>query len=275
MGAGERGAGRPIHVEEDPDQESAGDVILGGEALLLRETGARLRAHRQRVGLTQAALARRAGVSVRFLVALESGQGNISLGRLWGLCEALRLPLDRLLQGLGPGGSEKIALVGLRGAGKSALGQALAGARGCPFVELDRRVEEAAGMRLPEIFELRGESHYRAVEARVLDAILDAPGPMVIATGGSLVTAPETWRALRARARTAWLKASPESHLRRVLAQGDMRPMAGRPEALRELGELWAERAPLYAAADLTVDTDTLGEAAALAALVAWVGGRA
>ena len=271
---GERGAGGPVEVVEQPELDSDGDVILGGEALLLRETGARLRGHRLRAGLTQAALARRAGVSVRFLVALESGQGNISLGRLWGVCEALRLPLDRLMAGLGPGGPQKVALVGLRGAGKSALGRALAAARGWPFVELDRRVEDAAGMGLQEIFELRGEAHFRAVEARVLDVILDEPGPMVIATGGSLVTAPETRRALRARARTAWLQASPESHLKRVLAQGDMRPMAGRPEALRELGQIWRERAPLYAAADLTVDTDQLGETGALAALVAWVGGR-
>jgi XRE family aerobic/anaerobic benzoate catabolism transcriptional regulator len=243
------------------------------EAALLAEVGARVRARRAAAGLTQAALAQRAGVSVRFLVALEAGQGNISLGRLWGVCAALRTPLEALLAGLGPGGREKIALVGLRGAGKSSLGRQLAAARGWPFVELDRRVEEAAGMRLGALFELRGEAHYRALEAQALAELLDEAGPVVIAAGGSIVTAPETWARLRQGARTVWLKASPASHLGRVQAQGDMRPMQGRPEALAELTALWAERAPLYAQADLTVDTDARGEAGALSALLGWAAG--
>jgi XRE family aerobic/anaerobic benzoate catabolism transcriptional regulator len=263
-GAGE-GPGGPA--------QPAGEGSAGAaEAALLGAVGARVRARRLAAGLTQAGLAQQAGVSVRFLVALEAGQGNISLGRLWGVCAALRAPLAELLAGLGPGGKEKVALVGLRGAGKSSLGRALAAARGWPFVELDRKVEEAAGMRLGELFELRGEAHFRALEARALDALLDPAGPMVIATGGSIVTAPETWARLRAGARTAWLKASPAAHLARVQAQGDLRPMQGRPEALAELTALWTERAPLYGQADLTVDTD-LGQDSALRALLGWASG--
>ena len=111
-------------------------------------------------------------------------------------------------------------------------------------------------MRLGEIFEIQGEAAYREAEARVLDALLRAPGTAVIATGGSIVTAPATWRRLREGARTVWLRASPATHLARVQAQGDLRPMLGRPAALQELEAILAARAPLYAEADLTLDTE-------------------
>ncbi len=234
---------------------------------LLHQVGKRLRAKRTAWGITQAELARRAGVSPRFLVQLEKGEGNISVSRLADVCEALDLPMSTLFQGVGPGRPKKIALVGLRGAGKSTVGSQLAAAMDAPFIELDRRVEEAAGMSLGEIFELRGEAHYRGLERETLDRVLRQPGPAVIAAGGSIVTAPDTWRRLQEGTRTVWLKASPASHLERVRAQGDLRPMEGRPNAAKELESILSERSQLYAQADLHLDTDSLGVHGVVAAL--------
>lgn len=242
--------------------------------MLLASIGARLRTRRLEKGLTQAVLAKAAGVSPRFLVQLEKGEGNISVQRLAGVCAALELPLEHLFAGLGPGLPTKVALVGLRGAGKSTLGRAVADALGHAFVELDAHVQEAAGMSLGEVFELRGEAGYRELEAQVLESVLSDPAPLVIATGGSLVTSADTWRRLRGGARTAWLKAAPESHLSRVMAQGDLRPMRGRPNARGELEGILSSRAPLYAQADQHFDTDALGERGTLAALLAWVRGE-
>lgn len=236
---------------------------------LLIALGARLRSRRVSLGLTQAVVAEVTGISVRYLVQAEQGEANLSVARLHELCLALDLSLEELFRGLGPAGvdHQKIALVGLRGAGKTTVGARLAAQLGAPFVELDREVEAAAGMSLAEIFELRGEAEYRALEFAALEAALARPGPAVLATGGSLVKAPDTWARLRAHALTVWLRATPASHLHRVQAQGDLRPMYGRPDALRELEAILAERAPLYAQADLVLDTDALGVEGAVAAL--------
>jgi XRE family aerobic/anaerobic benzoate catabolism transcriptional regulator len=227
--------------------------------VLLNHIGSRLRARRRVWELTQAELARRAGVSPRFLVQLEKGEGNISVGRLADVCEALELPLADLFRGIGPGRPNKIALVGLRGAGKSTVGEQLARTLDAEFIELDARVEAEAGMTLSEIFELRGEAHYRTLEREVLERVLRGSGPAVIAAGGSIVTAADTWKRLQEGARTVWLKASPASHLERVRAQGDLRPLQGRPNAQAELEAILDERAGLYAEADLHLDTDGLG----------------
>jgi XRE family aerobic/anaerobic benzoate catabolism transcriptional regulator len=150
----------------------------------------------------------------------------------------------------------KVALVGLRGAGKSTVGRALADRLGVPLVEVDRAVEEAAGLRLGEIFEYHGAARYRELERQVLARLLAEPGRAVLATGGSVVTDPVGWEMLRRGARTVWLRASPESHLARVEAQGDFRPMRGREDALAELKGILAAREPLYAQADVLADTD-------------------
>ena len=139
------------------------------------------------------------------------------------------------------------------------MGTRLAEELNAPFIELDRWVEESAGMSLGEIFELRGEAHYRSLERQTLERVLRQPGPAVIAAGGSIVTAPDTWRRLQEGARTVWLMAAPASHLERVRAQGDLRPMQGRPNAAKELEAILAERSQLYAEADLHLDTDRLG----------------
>ena len=214
---------------------------------------------RQAWGLTQAELAQRAQVSPRFLVQLEKGEGNISVGRLAEVCDALDISLEDLFRGLGPGRPKKIALVGLRGAGKSTVGAQLAAALEATFIELDALIEQEAGMSLRELFELRGEAHYRTLEREVLERVLRDPHAAVIAAGGSIVTAPDTWRRLQEGARTVWLQASPASHLERVRAQGDLRPMEGRPNALVELEAILDERAGLYAEADVHIDTDVLG----------------
>lgn len=226
---------------------------------LLSQIGARLRARRTAWDLTQAELARRAGVSPRFLVQLEKGEGNISVGRLAEVCATLELPLADLFRGIGPGRPNKVALVGLRGAGKSTVGERLSAALSVDFIELDALVEQEAGMSLRELFELRGEAHYRTLEREVLERVLRTPEAVVIAAGGSIVTAADTWRRLQEGTQTVWLKASPASHLERVRAQGDLRPMEGRPNALAELEAILDERSGLYAEADVHLDTDVLG----------------
>ena len=225
---------------------------------LLQAIGQRLRAQRSRIGMTQAQLASSANVSPRFLVQLEKGEGNISVQRLAAVCAELSLPLADLFRGLGPTQSNKIALVGLRGAGKSTIGRALAKSLSVSFVELDAEIAARAGMSIGEIFELWGEAHYRNLEDRVLADVLNRPESLVMATGGGIVTSPPAWQRLQEGARTVWLRASPASHLRRVQAQGDLRPMRGRPDAQGELKVILAEREPLYSRAESILDTDSL-----------------
>ena len=157
----------------------------------------------------------------------------------------------------------RIALVGLRGAGKSTIGRRLARALHAPFVELDARIERVAGMTIGQIFDLNGERHFRRIEREALQALAAEPGPLVVATGGGIVTEPETWALLRTAFTTVWLSAAPEDHWTRVVAQGDRRPMAGKSDAMSELKGLLEARRPLYGQADLTIDTSrhAVGEA--------------
>jgi XRE family transcriptional regulator, aerobic/anaerobic benzoate catabolism transcriptional regulator len=154
-----------------------------------------------------------------------------------------------------PAGVKPIALLGVRGAGKSSVGAALAKRLGVAFVELDQRIEQAAGLPLGELFALHGESYYRRIEHEVLSLLLADPPPMVLATGGSIVNDPTNYALLRARCRTIWLSAQPEDHWNRVIAQGDHRPMAKNPHAFEELRALLTARDKLYARADHTIET--------------------
>lgn len=205
-------------------------------------------------------LAERAGVSERFLVQLEGGEGNISVARLEDVAEALGTSGAELLAAASRPTSASphrpvVALVGLRGAGKSTIGAAVAKELGVPFVELDELIVREAQMTLATIFEIHGETYYRKMEREVLRRLLVEKKPMVLATGGSLVTDAETWALLRGRARTVWLKARPEEHWTRVVTQGDVRPMRDRPRAMNELRALLASRGPLYEQAGVTIDT--------------------
>ena len=226
-----------------------------------------MRASRAARGLTRRAVAVRSGVSERFLAQIESGRGNVSLLRLAEVAAALEVPLVSLLAGAEvpaprlpdrPAAPPRIALVGLRGAGKSTIGRRLAKTLGAPFVELDSRIEAAAGLTIGQIFDLNGERHFRRLEREVLERLAAAPGPMVLATGGGLVTEPETWALLRSAFTTVWLSASPQDHWTRVVAQGDRRPMADNPDAMTELKGLLEARRPLYGQADITIDTSRL-----------------
>ncbi len=149
----------------------------------------------------------------------------------------------------------RIALIGLRGAGKSTLGARLAKAMGVPFIELDREIERESGTSLSEVFDLLGQSAYRRYERRALETVIERHDRAVIATGGSIVSEPATFDLLLSACFTVWLTAAPEEHMSRVVAQGDYRPMAENDEAMEDLRRILAGRNALYAKADVTIDT--------------------
>ena len=224
---------------------------------LLSQIGNRVRTRRTSMGWTLREIAERSGVSSRFLSDLEAGKGNISVARLADVARALDVPIVSLLPS-----EEKqrpaIALVGLRGAGKSTIGKSLSKHLGVAFVELDTLIEKEANLSLGELFSLHGESYYKRLAYDILLKLLARNEPMVIATGGSVVTDPETWQLLKRRTHTVWVKATPEDHWKRVLVQGDTRPMANRTSAMGELRSILSLRAPLYAEAAQTIDTSSL-----------------
>lgn len=247
--------------------------------------GAEVRRQRQARGLTLRGLAEASGLSERFVSDLERGVGNISIARLVEVSVALDVPVVQLVAPLDRARSEArvgrrvIALVGLRGAGKSTLGARAAERLGYRFAELDQAVEARAGLPLGQIFEIHGEGYYRRVER---DALLELIGAlegsrargMVIATGGGIVGDDESWALLAKRTRTVWLMARPEDHYARVMAQGDLRPMKNRPTAMAELRALLTARAPRYAEAEHAVDTSTLGLEASVEDIVRWARGE-
>jgi XRE family aerobic/anaerobic benzoate catabolism transcriptional regulator len=261
----------------------------------LAELGARVRAWRARRGMTRKQLATDSGLSERFLADVESGKGNVSINSLEAAARALNITILELMQdaprpalarvhglvarlddsqldqaygllaasfGLGDaqGRDKRIALIGLRGAGKSTLGAQLAAQRGVPFVELDREIEREAGTSMNEILLLHGQAGYRRYERRALFRIAEDHGDgVVMTTGGSIVSERETFDLLQSRFYCVWLKASPEEHMSRVVAQGDMRPFdstrGASNEAMEDLRRILASREALYARADSVVDT--------------------
>jgi XRE family aerobic/anaerobic benzoate catabolism transcriptional regulator len=264
---------------------------------VLRQIGERVRDLRAMRGMTRKVLARDADVSERFLADLEGGIGNASILLLNRLAAALALPVTallatpaepradlaravQLLSRLPPdrlqeahqlltrfagaldsvARSRRIALIGLRGAGKSTLGRMLAADLNVPFVELDEKIENLSGIDTAQIHGMLGQSAYRRYELKALEAAVESAAGddragVVIAAPGSIVSEPETYGYLLANCRTVWIKASPEEHMARVIAQGDLRPMAGNREAMDDLRRILATREPLYAQADVTIDS--------------------
>ena len=251
----------------------------------------RVRDARAKRGMSRKILARDSQVSERYIAQLEAGKGNISILLLRQIAQALSMPLDSLLQDadersidrmlidqllnrLAPpqlaaaranlardfgqaqiARQERIALIGLRGAGKSTLGVRLARELDAPFIELDREVEREAATGLNEIFLLYGQAGYRRYERRALERLIARHERVVIATGGSIVSEPGTFDLLLSNCFTVWLKARPEEHMARVIAQGDMRPIAGNKEAMDDLQRILAGRERLYRQADVAVET--------------------
>jgi XRE family aerobic/anaerobic benzoate catabolism transcriptional regulator len=239
---------------------------------ILDRLGRNVRRERARRHWTLRELAERSGVSVRFLVQLEAGAANISVRRLDDLARAFRLSAADLVSHHEPPDAPRaVALLGLRGAGKTTVGKQLARRLHVPFVELDRRIEKAADMSLGELFSLYGDEYYRRLERQALSAVLAERRPIVLATGGGIVAAPETYALLKKSAVTVWLRASPEDHWNRVVSQGDRRPMADHPQAMADLRALLAARGPLYASADHTVETSGRSVAAIVDQLAATV----
>lgn len=209
------------------------------------------------MGWTLREIAERSGVSSRFLSDLEAGKGNISVARFADVARALDVPMVSLL----PSDEKEkpiVALAGLRGGGKSTIGKSLAKHLRVPFVELDRLIEKEANLSLGELFSLHGESYYKRLAYDILLKLLARNEELVIATGGSIVTDPETWQLLKRRTHTVWVKATPEDHWKRVLGQGDTRPIANRTSAMGELRSILSLRSPIYAEAAQTIDTSSV-----------------
>ena len=247
--------------------------------------GKRIRHTRERKEISRRLLSELSGVSQRYLAQLESGSGNISLALLYRIASALGrkpgwLMEDRsddfkilsLLQTVSPetrtrvirvlesdatleSKKKRVCLIGLRGAGKSSLGRLLAENISWEFVELNRVIEKICEIPVSEIIALYGMDGYRQFERQALNSIIEESERLVLAASGGIVSEPDTFTLLLQNFHTIWVKASPEEHMERVRAQGDIRPMAGYPKAMQKLKSILASRASLYSQADCSVDT--------------------
>ena len=279
----------PTDPRLSPDLEPVS--LATAEEGFLAGLGRRVRGFRNRRGMTRKMLAAEADVSERHLAQLETGDGNISVLLLQRIATALsvsigelfmdahvadretaailkrleRLPAARRreivariqsdIEDDGKARDGRIALIGLRGAGKSTLGARLAADLNVPFIELDREIEQDAGVDLAGIFSLYGQAGYRRFENRALERVLATHGRAVISVGGGVVSERETYNRLLASCFTVWVKAKPEEHMARVVAQGDLRAMEENDEAMEDLRDILAAREPLYGMADFQLET--------------------
>ena len=260
-------------------------------AHLLGKVGSRVRDARKRAGLSRRELSDMSGVSQRYIAQLEAGQGNVSIGLLMNPAQALDLRMEWLVAEDDPWHSEvgsihallpsatkeqlervlaildpehpsrrranRIALIGLRGAGKSTLGQLAAVRLGVPFLELNDEIELASGMAVNEVIALYGQEGYRHLEGGALERIVATHDSIILAVAGGIVGNPDSFSYLLRNYHTIWLKAQPEEHMERVRGQGDERPMAGNPDAMEELRKILMSREMLYARASANLDTSS------------------
>jgi XRE family aerobic/anaerobic benzoate catabolism transcriptional regulator len=278
------------------------------KASLLAAVGAHIRALRLGAGLTVREFARRAALSPRFINQLEAGAGNVSIGGLARVAAALGRSTHELIPPAGDdhsvaaeiwrlisecnidelrdleqwlatrrgngSGPRFLALIGLRGAGKSTVGPALARRLKTELVEIDKLVEKAAGMSLAEIFATHGEAYYRELERESIARLFAGSRGCVVVPGGSVVTDPESWGLIKQRCFTIWLHATPEEFMKRMRRQGDLRPMQGRPSPMDELKALLSRREPLYAESNLKIKTTGKTPAAVTLQIVKAVASR-
>lgn len=257
----------------------------------LNQLGQLVRNARAKRGMTRKILAKDSGVSERYLAQLESGTGNPSVAVLHDIAAAMDLPINDLISGgenrpvelrlinamldrLSPNELERvrfhlnewlpresdakakrISLIGLRGGGKSTLGQMLADQMNAPFLELDRLVEKEYGASIGEILALSGQPAFRRYEQRCLEMIIDQYDSVVIAAGGGIVANPAGFSLLIEKTLSVWIKADPQEHMDRVVAQGDLRPMADNAEAMADLQAILDAREAFYGKADIVIDT--------------------
>ena len=278
------------------------DGQSAAETDFLDQLGQRVRRMRGLAGMSRKVLAQVSGISERYIAQLESGKGNVSIVLLRRIANAINAPLDDIIPGSEPspdwpvirdllkkaspskiaevkdllaGGASAplrrsfsgIALIGLRGAGKSTLGKMLAERIGWSFVELNKEIERQNGLSVAEIIALYGQEGFRRMEQAALQQLLARKELMVLATGGGIVSEPVTFDLILNAFYTIWLKAKPEEHMARVRGQGDLRPMADDRSAMAELRNILVSREPLYARANAVVDTAGLTVEAAAARL--------
>jgi len=274
------------------------------EQEFLAALGRRVRYVRALRGMSRKVLAQVSGISERYIAQLESGKGNVSIKLLRRAAAAMGTRVEDLLVDESPdwpiirdllrGASlaqvarvreilsgatpavtqaaaraDRVALIGLRGAGKSTLGRIAADRLGCDFIELDREIERAHGLSTAEILALYGQEGFRRREQAMLRDLVARPGAMIVAAGGGIVAEPLTFDLLLASFHTVWLKAAPAEHMARVRQQGDLRPMGDDPTAMQELRAILTSREPLYARAHTTIDTSGLAVEPAAAKLLA------
>ncbi|WP_315745212.1 MULTISPECIES: helix-turn-helix transcriptional regulator [unclassified Bradyrhizobium] len=277
-------------MTQDSSTEQDTAANSDAETAFLEQLGQRVRTMRALRGMSRKVLAKVSGISERYIAQLESGKGNVSIVLLRRVAHAMGAPLEDLIPGGEPSpdwpvirdllkkanpsqiaqakellaGSTSaplrrafsgIALIGLRGAGKSTLGKRLADAIGWSFVELNKEIERQNGLSVAEIINLYGQEGFRRMEQATLVQLLARKELMVLATGGGIVSEPVTFDLILKSFYTIWLKAEPEEHMARVRQQGDLRPMADDRSAMAELRNILVSREPLYARANAVVDT--------------------